>query len=194
MTLLVGYHRSYAEYNSWANEQIIAAIAQLPDEEYYRPILPKSRSIHEILNHILVMDKVWLGEVNQVDLGITSGKQLLHESKDAYIRDRRATDAEIAGMLGRLSDADLIATISYDEPQDGFQEWPMSMEIAHVFRHQVHHRGQLSILLQHSSVAEQPKLDGFFLPSALRNGSPDAAEAAVQAAPMPVDPQVEART
>ena len=163
MNMLSTYHRTYAEYNSWANEAIIAAILQMPDHEYYQPIFPKSLPIHKILNHILVMDKVWLGEVRQVNVGITSGMQILHETKHAYIEDRRATDIEIAELMDQLTARDLKSLVRYDEPQDGFQEWPLMLEVAHIFRHQIHHRGQISVLMQNSSV-EAPKLDGLFLP------------------------------
>jgi uncharacterized damage-inducible protein DinB len=167
MNMLSTYHRTYAEYNSWANEAIIAAILKMPDNEYYQPIFPKSLPIHQILNHVLVMDKVWLGEVRQVDVGITSGMQILHETKHAYIRDRRAIDIEIAEHVDQLTARDLRSLIRYDEPQEGFEEWPMMLEVAHIFRHQIHHRGQVSVLMQNSSV-EAPKLDGLFLPQHIK--------------------------
>jgi uncharacterized damage-inducible protein DinB len=170
MNTLSTYHRTFAEYNSWANETIIAAILQMPDDEYYRPIFPKSLSIHQILNHMLVVDKVWLGEVRQVDVGIASGTQILHETKHAYINDRRAVDIEIAELVDQLTARDLKSVVRYDEPQDGFQEWPMMLEVAHVFRHQIHHRGQISILMQNSSI-EAPKLDGLFLPQNVKANS-----------------------
>jgi uncharacterized damage-inducible protein DinB len=176
---LADYHRSYAEHNRWGNELIIAAILAMPDDEYYQPIMPKSRTIHQILNHVLVMDRVWLGEVRQVDSGITSGTQIIYETKDDYIAGRRATDAEMTELLQGLTDADLEMMICYDEPQDGFQQWPMMMEVAHIFRHQIHHRGQVSILLQNSSV-EMPKLDQLFLPASLKVADPKGAEAAPQ--------------
>jgi uncharacterized damage-inducible protein DinB len=167
MASLLDYLRVYAQYNQWANEQIIAAITQLEDAEYYRPVVPRSRAIHEILNHVLVMDKLWLSELRGFDANITSGMQMLHPDRGGYIADRRATDAELARTMAELTEADLDAILDCGDAGDDVPEYPMMLEAAHVFRHHVHHRGQLTILFQHTAVAA-PKLDGLFVPEALR--------------------------
>ncbi|HTN86946.1 DinB family protein [Sorangium sp. So ce118] len=167
MASLLDYLGIYAQYNQWANEQIIAAITKLDDAEYYQPVLPKSRSIHELLNHVLVMDKLWISELRGIDPGITSGMQMLHPERGAYIADRRETDAELVKLVGSFTMDDLDAILDCSEAGDDLPEYPMMLEAAHVFRHQVHHRGQITILLQHTAVAP-PKLDGLFVPAALR--------------------------
>jgi uncharacterized damage-inducible protein DinB len=163
MPSLAAYHRSYARHNHWANEQILDAILKLPGDQYYKPILPKTRSIHELLNHVLVMDKLWLAELEGRDIGITSGMQMLHEDRDAYVADRRATDLALIAATDARTDADLEAILYCDEPVDGLSEWPLMYEVAHVFRHQVHHRGQVTVLLQQTDVGA-PKIDGLFVP------------------------------
>jgi len=95
MASLREYLCAYTEYNQWANEQLIDSIGRLPDEEYYRPVVPKSRAIHELLNHVLVMDKLWLAENRGIELELTSGMQILHEQRDGLTADRRATDQEL---------------------------------------------------------------------------------------------------
>lgn len=167
MVDLVGYLRCYAEYNKWANEEIICCIEKMPDEEYYQPLVSGSRSIHMLLNHVLLMDKLWLAENEGAEFEVETGMDLLHEDRAGYVRDRRGTDDALLALVEGFDRELLDATLCADEPVDGLSEWPFFLEVAHVFRHQVHHRGQITILLQNSSVAP-PKLDALFVPKRLR--------------------------
>lgn len=173
MASLLEYLRTYALYNQWANEEIIAAIGKLGDAEYYEPVLPKGRAIHELLNHVLVMDTLWLSELLGREADISSGMQMLHARRADYIAARRQLDAEILQVVESFTDADLGAILDCSDAGDDVPEYPMMLEAAHVFRHQVHHRGQITVLLQHSSIAP-PKLDGLFVPAAFRRGAAQA--------------------
>lgn len=169
MADLLGYLRCYAEYNKWANEQVLASAERATDAEYYDPIVPGSRSIHMLLNHVLLMDKLWLAENRGEEFEVETGMDLLHADKASFVHDRRDTDDEIIAFITGMDEEMLDATLCSDEPFDGLTEWPFFLEIAHVFRHQVHHRGQITTLLQNTS-AGAPKLDSLFVPERLRQG------------------------
>jgi uncharacterized damage-inducible protein DinB len=156
MALLKDYLAIYARYNSFANERLLASIAQVPDEFYYRPVLAASRSIHGILNHILAADLAWIGELSR--------DPVVCEPRAALLGERRRVDAQMTALVDQLSEDDLMSLIRYDDAAAGPLLWPLMLEVAHVFRHSAHHRGQLTILLEAAGI-EAPKLDELFVPS-----------------------------
>lgn len=164
MTLLKDYLAIYARYNSHANEQIFASVAQVKDELYYEPVLACSRSIHGILNHVLAADRAWIGEMTQEPSNITERFQIVCETRAGLLEERRRADAEMTALIDQLSEDDLTALIQYDDAEAGPLQWPFMLEVAHVFRHASHHRGQVTILLEAAGV-EMPKIDELFVPS-----------------------------
>ena len=171
MSALLDYVRCQAHHNRWANQQVIAAIAALSDDEYYESVIPEAKSIHFVLNHALAIDKLWIGEVVGKDSGIESSIEILHDKKQDYVVDREATDRDIVRIVEGFTEADLEAILYVDEPEGGEAEWPFIYEVAHVFRHQVHHRGQLATLLLHTS-APSLKIDHLYLPEPRETASP----------------------
>lgn len=158
--------RCRARYNLWANQQIIDAISHLNDAEFYEPVLPKSKAVNFLLNHVLVIDKLWISEVENAEFDVTSSVQMLHDKREDYLSDRQATDRRIVQIVDTFSEADFEAMLYCDDPGLGVKEWLAIYELDHIFRHQIHHRGQLSILLQYTS-APALKIDQLFLPEDL---------------------------
>lgn len=154
------YFKAYAKHNIWANGLLMEKIDLVPDEKYYTPLFPDCRSMHQILNHMIAMDELWLAEMKQEKTEITSGTQILYEDRGTFKEARQRVDDAISVVIDEL-DAEMIESVV--EYPDGLN-WPLYLEVAHVFRHQIHHRGQLSILIA-SAGAEMPKLDQMFLPT-----------------------------
>ena len=48
------------EYNRWANERLFADCEQVPEEIYHRDLRTEYGSIHKTLDHILLVDLLWL--------------------------------------------------------------------------------------------------------------------------------------
>ena len=53
-TMLAGYNRS-------ANERLYKACAALPESEYWKQRRGSFGSIHALLNHVLIFDRIWMG-------------------------------------------------------------------------------------------------------------------------------------
>lgn len=157
------YLAIYAKYNAFANDQVLAAAEHVRDDDYYKPILPRSRSIHGILNHVIAADMAWIGEMKQEPSGIVSRDQIVCESRQMLWRERGRTNVEMISLVDDLSEADLMSMIEYQDAAAGSIQWPLALELAHVFRHSSHHRGQLTILLEACGV-EAPKIDELFVP------------------------------
>lgn len=166
MSLLKEYLAIYARYNASANERIFASAAEVSDALYYQPVVARSHSIHEVLNHALAADRAWIGELTQQPSDISDRYQILCQTREELLEERRRTDAEMIALVDALTEEDLTALIRYDDAAAGPLKWPFMLEVAHVFRHSTHHRGQVTILLEAAGV-EMPKIDELFVPEDL---------------------------
>ena len=160
------YFRQLANYNTWANERIYAAAAELSDQERKAKRPSFFGSIHATLNHILVGDRVWLWRLTAKPgtplpnrpPEITGLNQELYENFDELRAARVKEDARIGDVIGRYGDADLARKLDYANMAGEERHTPMVQVLAHFFNHQTHHRGQVHGLLSHTRVPP-PSLD-----------------------------------
>ena len=146
--------RAFARYNRWMNDKVYAAAARLSDEERKRDRGAFFGSIHNVLNHILVADRIWLGRVagrtpEPGFIGVDGIKSLDHEIAadfDVLRRERDATDAAIDGWVDSLTAERLAGTVTITR-KGQTRDLPMWWVVTHLFNHQTHHRGQLTALL-----------------------------------------------
>ena len=162
--LLKSYLSISARYNSSANERLLTSLVTLKPELYYQPVLACSRSIHGILNHVLAADLAWIGEMTGMPSSIASSDQVLLASREEFWRERVHVDAKMIALVDQVDEADLMSMIQYDDAAVGPMQWPFMLEIAHVFRHASHHRGQVTILMEAVGI-EPPKIDDLFVPT-----------------------------
>lgn len=77
MTMLEPLRMS-ATYNGWANERLYAACAALGDADYRRDLGAFFRSVHGTLNHLLLVDRLWLERLRGLAPAFTSLDTELH--------------------------------------------------------------------------------------------------------------------
>jgi uncharacterized damage-inducible protein DinB len=160
------YFRSYATHAKWANALLYETIDMVDDENYNRVLIPGVRSLHHLLNHVIIMDELWISELRQSGPrhDIVSGDQFLYDSRASMRAARSRADDELIDCIDALDDDLLSRVVAYE---DLGLHWPMWLEFAHVFRHQIHHRGQMSAVLCLLGFAP-PKLDPMYTPPHLR--------------------------
>ncbi|MDP3276730.1 MAG: DinB family protein [Deltaproteobacteria bacterium] len=145
--------RALARYNRWMNDKLYASALLLTDEERKRDRGAFFGSIHNVLNHILLADRIWLGRIagyvpepGFVAEGIKSHSQLLAESFDELTQERRKTDDAIDRWVESLSAESLAGTVRILRKGES-HEYPLWWVVTHLFNHQTHHRGQATTLL-----------------------------------------------
>jgi uncharacterized damage-inducible protein DinB len=148
-----------AGFNAWANRTLFGAAAALP-EAAYRKTRPAAYfgSIHGILNHNLVVDRLWFGRMEGVDPGVGSLDQILYDDLESLRVARAAEDARIIETVAGLDEAGLAREYDYTDTQG--RPWRIRVDhtLATVFNHQTHHRGQVHALIKEAG-AEPPALD-----------------------------------
>jgi uncharacterized damage-inducible protein DinB len=145
--------RAYARYNRWMNAKVYDTSAQLSDEERKRDRRGFLGSIHNVLNHILVADRIWLGRLHgQVPAagfmadGIKSLDQELASDFAELRRQRDSTDDALDAWAGTLTTESLSGTLRMFR-RGAWSEVPLWWVASQVFNHQTHHRGQITTLL-----------------------------------------------
>lgn len=142
-----------ARYNHWMNDKLYALASTLSDEARRRDSGAFFKSIHGTFNHILVVDRLWLGRFHGEAVqdgfmgprGIRSLDQELFSDFAELGQERARTDDELAAWVAGLAPEQLAAPLTYQRYGQRM-ETPLWWAVAQVFNHQTHHRGQLTTL------------------------------------------------
>ncbi|MEM1116542.1 MAG: DinB family protein [Bacteroidota bacterium] len=132
-------------YHQWATQTLIEAAAQTDASEVRRP-----------LGHALIADRVWLlrlrsepteGTALWPDLEIEGCRALARRNADGY-----------TAALDTLSEADLDATVAYQNSSGRTYATAIRDVLDHVLLHASHHRGQVNAALR-AAGADPPWVD-----------------------------------
>jgi uncharacterized damage-inducible protein DinB len=148
-----------AAYNTWANERLFGAAAQIPDAEYRRDRGAFFGSLHGTLNHLLLGDLIWMHRFTGEGEEPAELAAILHDDLPTLRAARRREDARIESYIGNLSPAALAGTLHYRTTRNPTEiEQELTPLLLHFFNHQTHHRGQAHGLLTAIS-GEAPSFD-----------------------------------
>jgi uncharacterized damage-inducible protein DinB len=134
-------YRVMAAYNRKMNQQFYAACAKLTEAEHKQDRRVFFTSIHGTLNHLLLVDRLWLGGFTDNPQAFATLDTELYADFDELRAERERTDADILAW---------VKTLTVEKLEAPFSErlnFPMWLAVMHFFNHQTHHRGQLSALL-----------------------------------------------
>ena len=149
----------FAEYNQLMNQRLFSAARELSVENVKKDCRAFFNSVFGTLNHIMVGDIVWLKRFSehpssQVSLSYIahlespqSPGSILFSDLDSLSIERERIDEIIIQWIKNLSEMDLNDCISYNNMAgDPFKKQYSSL-INHLFLHQIHHRGQVTVLM-----------------------------------------------
>ena len=152
---------AFASNNAWANRTLYDAVARLSQAQFVAEAPGFFPSLAATLNHIYEVDLYYIGALTEDGLG-----RSVYDRED--IDDARtlggaqaASDARLLSFCLSLTEADLDRRVQ-TERRDGMTTETIGNLLPHLFQHQVHHRGQAHVQLQHAGI-DPPQLDDFFL-------------------------------
>jgi uncharacterized damage-inducible protein DinB len=145
-------------FNAWANTHIYDACAALTDAARKEDRGAFFGSIHNTLNHLLVVDIGWRSRVEGVEHGLSSLDQVLHEDFAELRRARVAEDAELVRVVDGLDPAGMGRVVSYSFMDGTPARTPLEIILITLFNHQTHHRGQIHNMLSQAG-ARTPEID-----------------------------------
>jgi uncharacterized damage-inducible protein DinB len=154
--------------NAWANHRLLGACAQLSAAEFAAPRTGFFPSIKATLNHSLTVDWYYLDALERSLAGRPPNAAFAafydpEEPFDTCVALREAqsaSDRRLIALCAALDGAALGREITVPRAI-GLTLEPLPRLLAHLFQHQVHHRGQAHSMLSGTRVAP-PQLDEFF--------------------------------
>lgn len=162
---LAAHFSRMARNNLWSNDRLLRACAALTHEELHAPRTSFFPSLMLTLNHILQVDAYYLGELEATGRGFAAwdAARTRPHAEIAPLREAQlSSDRRLVALCDGLGDAELGAAVALDRGDEGIFEEARSAVLAHLFMHQIHHRGQVHAMLAGSRSAP-PQLDEFFL-------------------------------
>ena len=150
--------RKLARYNRIANETLYEKCAELHDAEYRRQRPGSFGSIHALLNHTLLADRIWMSRFQGGGQTTPPLNTVLHEDFASLRSARVQEDKDMEEFFGSLDEPSADRTIAYTNSKGRHCVDSMILGVLHMFNHQTHHRGQIHVMLSQAGV-QPPSLD-----------------------------------
>jgi uncharacterized damage-inducible protein DinB len=155
---LIGHFQMLARYNRIANETLFEKCAQLDEPEYRKPRQGSFGSIHRLLNHVLLADRIWMARFEGRGQTTPPLNTVLFDELPGLSSARADEDARIEAFFGQLDESFLSRPLHYFNSLGREYFDSACVAVSHCFNHQTHHRGQVHVMLSQTPVSP-PSLD-----------------------------------
>ncbi|MEM9140178.1 MAG: DinB family protein, partial [Pseudomonadota bacterium] len=159
---LVPYLVAQAHNNHWSNHRLHTACAALSAEDYHAQRPSFFGSIHAHLDHIVVVDWLYLERLTGEALLPKPLPEPLHAELPQLTRDQTNADRALIKFCEEVAPQRLDSTVSFTLASGALYTERVADVLAHLFQHQIHHRGQVHALLSATPVPP-PQLDEFHM-------------------------------
>jgi uncharacterized damage-inducible protein DinB len=154
--------------NGWANYRLLNACAQLSQAEFEAQRCSIFPSIKATLNHNLCVDWFYVDALERAQQDLAPHPDCYSffavdepfQSCAELQREQRQIDLRLIALCATQTDDQLERMVTIARPGQA-QLDSRTRLLAHLFQHQIHHRGQVHAMLARSS-ARPPQLDEFF--------------------------------
>lgn len=167
---LAHHFLTMAYNNAWSNHRLLKACAQLSQADFVAPRVSFFPSLKATMNHNLTVDWYYVDAmersvrgqpVNQDARQFFDPEEPFETCADIW-REQKAVDARLIELCRHVGDADS----DLEQPvrilrSAGVKVETLTRILAHLFEHQIHHRGQAHAMLAGTKIAP-PQLDEFF--------------------------------
>jgi uncharacterized damage-inducible protein DinB len=162
-TGLRGHVVAMARNNAWSNHRLLGACEALSAGEFAAPRTGFFPSLRATFNHILWVDQYYIDALDRLDA------LRRYSEPDPDFADARsmrlaqtASDKRLIAFCERQNEESLAADCVLPRPNRTPPVTCVADVLAHLFQHQIHHRGQAHAMLSGTKV-KPPQLDEFFL-------------------------------
>jgi len=165
----LAHHLSTMAYNNaWSSHRLLNACEQLTQDEFVARRTSFFPSIKATLNHIVTVDWYYVDALERWRSGreVNADGVAWFDPEEpfdtcvALATAQRAVDRRLVALCDTLADDELAQPVAIMR-RAGVQHETVTRLLAHLFQHQIHHRGQVHAMLAGTSVAP-PQLDEFF--------------------------------
>ena len=150
--------RMLARYNRIANARLYEQCGKLDITEYRRERRASFGSIHGLLNHILLGDRIWMSRFAGGGNTTPPLNTILFETLVELSAARSQEDASIEAFFEKVDDGFLTRPMHYTNSRGKDCVDAAPVAVLHFFNHQTHHRAQVHVMLSQTDVPP-PSLD-----------------------------------
>jgi uncharacterized damage-inducible protein DinB len=153
----------FAHYNSITNIKINEIILALSTEQWEKEFRGYFNSIKSLCNHIYIADFNWLKRFSDLRKFEYIGDVLFQKKINftemivGTIQDfsemRNELDKKINAFVSEVRNEDLERKLKYVDSHGKEYERNFGVLILHMFNHETHHRGMISIYLEEMGIA-----------------------------------------
>ncbi len=147
-----------ARYNRIANGRLYESCSQISDEEYRRQRAGSFGSIHALLNHNLLADRIWMSRFSGGGKTTPPLNTVLYNEFSALRAAREQEDVAMEQFFLDAPASFLKHQLSYTNSKGVHYEEAAIPAVLHMFNHQTHHRGQVHVMLSQCGL-QPPSLD-----------------------------------
>ena len=155
---LIAHFQMLARYNRVANEKLFEVVAGLERTEYVKQRAGSFGSIHGLLNHIMLGDRIWMARFGGNGHHTPPLNTVLFDDFLELRSARADLDGQIEEFFLSLKKESLSCTFRYINNRGVEYVDTATVAIPHFFNHQTHHRGQVHVMLSQTTVPP-PSLD-----------------------------------
>jgi len=165
----LSHHFATMAYNNaWANHRLLTACCKLSHADFEAPRTSFFPSLKATLNHIVTVDWYYIDALERALHHHEANREpdRFFEPEEPFATcvalkaAQQDADRRLIAACTMLSEDDLDTPVPI-MPRAGIQTESATRLLAHLFQHQIHHRGQAHAMLAGTSV-KPPQLDEFF--------------------------------
>ena len=149
---------AYANYDLWANQQILDVVLSLTEAQQKQEIQSSFPTIHKTCSHMWDANRIWWQRL-QYDENImgptVNGNYTINEIVDNLLQQNRLW----IDWINNASDADLDAILHYKNMKGDPFSQPIREILLHLSNHNTYHRGQLVTMLRQVGIEKIPQTD-----------------------------------
>jgi uncharacterized damage-inducible protein DinB len=168
MGTLAHHFVTMAYNNAWSNQRLLSACGQLSQEDFVAPRTSFFPSLKATLNHNVTVDWYYVDAlerslrgqpVNAEPLRFFEPEEPFATCAELHVA-QRAVDDRLIKACEALTEAQMDQLVAIPRSK-GIRHETVTRLLAHMFQHQIHHRGQAHAMLAGTHV-KPPQLDEFF--------------------------------
>ena len=165
---LTHHFTTMAYNNAWSNHRLLAACNKLSQTDFEAPRTSFFPSLKATLNHIVTVDWYYIDALERALRRQEPNREPERffepeepfETCAALASAQRDADRRLITACTALTEHDLDSPVPVMR-RAGVQTESATRLLAHLFQHQIHHRGQAHAMLSGTTV-KPPQLDEFF--------------------------------
>jgi uncharacterized damage-inducible protein DinB len=169
MRSTLSHHFATMAYNNaWSNHRLLNACAKLSQSDFAAARVSFFPSIKATLNHIVTVDWYYIDALERALAGRAPNREPdgFFEPEEPFdtcaevSAAQHDADRRLVAACTPLTDAQLDLPVPVMR-RNGLESESATRLLAHLFQHQIHHRGQVHAMLAGTPV-KPPQLDEFF--------------------------------